>query len=336
MYNTATGLNALYYNVHGTGNTAIGVQALLNTTGGNNTGIGMSAGDALTIGSYNIDIANVGVAGDDHVIRIGSGQTQTFVAGINGVDKSNGQPVFIDANGQLGTGTLATGPAGPTGATGATGPAGPAGATGAAGADGAVGPAGPAGPVGATGAAGAQGPAGPVGATGAAGAQGPAGPVGATGAAGAQGPAGPVGATGPIGPSGWITGGTSGQQNINLDNNHPVYYFPVTGVVGQMGGFVTESIAQQPMGSATTLSNFTVVLEGDTGAGKGYNVSVRKNGVSVATAICLSGGDKTVPAAFTVTTPITFAAGDLIDLSVVGNNNPGGGHGVSWRMTFHQ
>ena len=27
---------------------------------------------------------------------------KTFIAGINGVDKSSGNPVFIDANGQLG------------------------------------------------------------------------------------------------------------------------------------------------------------------------------------------------------------------------------------------
>ena len=53
--------------------------------------------------------------------------------------------------------------------------------------------------------------------------------------------------------------------------------------VAQVAGYFTESIAQQPMGSAATLTNFTVVLEGDTGNGKGYDVSVRKNGVSVLT-----------------------------------------------------
>ena len=68
-------------------------------------------------------------------IRIGdqANQTATFIAGINNVDKSSGSPVFIDASGQLGTGTL-------TGATGPTGPTGPMGATGSPGANGATGP----------------------------------------------------------------------------------------------------------------------------------------------------------------------------------------------------
>ncbi len=54
----------------------------------------------------------------------------TFIAGINGVDKSNGSPVFIDANGQLGTGTALQGPPGPQGSPGPQGPAGPQGAPG--------------------------------------------------------------------------------------------------------------------------------------------------------------------------------------------------------------
>jgi hypothetical protein len=110
---------------------------------------------------------------------------------------------------------------------------------------------------------------------------------------------------------------------------------PVTGVaVG--GGYQTESIAQQPMGSAGTLTNFTVVLESDPGNGRGYNVSVRKNGISFATATCLSRGGSSVPNAFTVTTSVPFATGDLIDVAVAGNNNPGNGKAISWRMTFSQ
>ena len=177
--NTATGLQALF-NSTGNDNTANGVQALFNTTGDGNIALGKSAGFNLTTGDSNIDIGNQGVATDANTIRIGdqANQTKTFIAGINNVDKSSGNPVFIDANGQLGTGTFTTGPTGPTGPTGATGPAGATGATG---------------PIGATG---IQGPIGPIGATG------PQGPTGATGATGATGIQGPTGATGPTGPTG--------------------------------------------------------------------------------------------------------------------------------------
>ena len=58
--------------------------------------------------------------GGDMALGYGS-QTATFIAGINGVDKSSGSPVFIDANGQLGTGTALPGPTGPTGPTGTAG-----------------------------------------------------------------------------------------------------------------------------------------------------------------------------------------------------------------------
>src|SRR5260370_7746140 len=91
---------------------------------------GADAGFNLTTGNSNIDIGNQGVAGEGQTIRVGTvgTQTATFMAGINGVDKSSGNPVFIDANGQLGTGTFTTGPTGPTGPTGDTGPAGATGA----------------------------------------------------------------------------------------------------------------------------------------------------------------------------------------------------------------
>src|SRR5207253_1391194 len=87
-----------------------------------NIALGSGAGTSISGGNRNIDIGNSGVGGDGNTIRIGdSNQTRAFIAGINGVDKSSGNPVFIDANGQLGTGTFTTGPTGPTGATGATG-----------------------------------------------------------------------------------------------------------------------------------------------------------------------------------------------------------------------
>jgi len=107
----------------GDSNTAIGTQTLQNNaTGNNNIAIGDSAGENLTTGDNNIDIGSSGVDGESNTIRIGGGtsnhygsQTATFIAGIHGVDKSSGSPVFIDTNGQLGTGTLEPGPQGPPG-----------------------------------------------------------------------------------------------------------------------------------------------------------------------------------------------------------------------------
>src|SRR5262249_50835698 len=124
-----------------------------------NIALGFNAGINLTTGSNNIDIGNQGVAGEASTIRIGdqANQTATFIAGINGVDKGSGNPVFIDANGQLGTGTVLQGPPGPQGDQGPPGP------TGRAGAVGRMGSQGPAGPIGATGPAGAVGPVGPQG-----------------------------------------------------------------------------------------------------------------------------------------------------------------------------
>lgn len=107
-YNTTTGWASLYYNTVGELNTADGALALLNNTGNNNIGLGQYAGGNLTTGDNNIDIANAGVAGESNTIRIGDQavNSATFVAGINGVDKSSGKAVFIDAGGQLGTGDV--------------------------------------------------------------------------------------------------------------------------------------------------------------------------------------------------------------------------------------
>jgi hypothetical protein len=104
--NTAVGEIALYYNTVGTNNTVTGYQALFsNTTGSNNIAIGNSAGFNLTTGSNNIDIGNAGLAADSNKIRIGTRGTQqaTFIAGISGKTVANSVPVYINANGQLGT-----------------------------------------------------------------------------------------------------------------------------------------------------------------------------------------------------------------------------------------
>jgi len=106
--NVADGAFVLIRNSTGAGNTAGGSQAMSNnTTGSLNIALGFQAGVNLTTGDHNIDIGNPGVAEEANAIRIGYQGTHnaTFIAGINGVDKNSGQPVFIDANGQLGTGT---------------------------------------------------------------------------------------------------------------------------------------------------------------------------------------------------------------------------------------
>jgi len=98
QYNTATGYEALYTNTSGSYNTADGNQALynntgadntavgagalsLNTSGGNNIALGYQAGFNIT-GSGNIDIGNEGLAGENNIIRIGSGQTTSYIAGV--------------------------------------------------------------------------------------------------------------------------------------------------------------------------------------------------------------------------------------------------------------
>jgi hypothetical protein len=104
--NVASGDSALFTNSSGNYNTASGYQALYSCTGSSNVGIGSQAGSNLTTGGLNIDIFNLGVAGESSTIRIGTDglQTRTFVAGIRGVTTGGAAiPVLIDANGQLGT-----------------------------------------------------------------------------------------------------------------------------------------------------------------------------------------------------------------------------------------
>src|SRR6266446_5616466 len=103
--NTAQGSATLVRNTTGYSNTAGGYQALAdNTTGYNNIGLGAGAGGNLTMGSNNIDIGNAGVAAESNIIRIGTSgtQTATFIAGIRGVGVAGGQPVGVNASGQLG------------------------------------------------------------------------------------------------------------------------------------------------------------------------------------------------------------------------------------------
>ena len=100
--NTASGETALGSNTTGSSNTASGVNALFNNTSGSyNIGFGWYAGQNLANGSYNIMLGSQGLAADDHVIRIGDVQTQTFIAGISGANVS-GVPVVVSSSGQLG------------------------------------------------------------------------------------------------------------------------------------------------------------------------------------------------------------------------------------------
>ena len=65
--------------------------------------MGYNAGTNLTTGSNNVDIANIGLAGESGVIRIGARgvQTQAFIAGIWGT-RVTGSAVYISSSGQLG------------------------------------------------------------------------------------------------------------------------------------------------------------------------------------------------------------------------------------------
>jgi hypothetical protein len=129
---TASGNSALQSNTTGSANTASGVSALYsNTSGSTNTALGISAGFNATTGNYNLFLgANVaGTAADANTIRIGlpysagAGQNQTFIAGIYGTPITEGLPVVIDANGQLGIAALPVTFIGPPGGSGTKPPA---------------------------------------------------------------------------------------------------------------------------------------------------------------------------------------------------------------------
>ena len=79
--NTANGYSAVYDNTNGNYNTASGYYALFsNTSGSNNIALGYLAGFLIS-GSSNIDIGNQGLPADNGIIRIGTSQTATYLAG---------------------------------------------------------------------------------------------------------------------------------------------------------------------------------------------------------------------------------------------------------------
>jgi hypothetical protein len=103
--NTAVGRSALINNTTGSQNVAVGSDALnSNSTGSSNIGLGVLAGANAAANSNNsIFIGNAGVSGDTGVIRLGTTQFSTFIAGIFGVPITGGAAVEINASGQLGT-----------------------------------------------------------------------------------------------------------------------------------------------------------------------------------------------------------------------------------------
>ncbi len=116
--NTAIGELAFASLTTGGGNTALGNSALVSaTTGYQNIAVGYVAGQNLTTGTNNIYISNPSVDTESNAIRIGNvvgftdvygfphgAHTATYIAGISGTAVV-GDPVVVDANGQLGTAT---------------------------------------------------------------------------------------------------------------------------------------------------------------------------------------------------------------------------------------
>ena len=77
--------------------------ALLNHSAGDgNIALGVLAGWQQNTGSNNIYIGSLGTD-EDSTIRIGSGQTATYIAGISSQVASGGVTVFINSDGRLGT-----------------------------------------------------------------------------------------------------------------------------------------------------------------------------------------------------------------------------------------
>jgi hypothetical protein len=104
--NTADGLHALFLNTTGKRNTGVGALVLsANTFGSYNIALGYNAGSSLTTGNDNIDISNIGVAGESGVLRIGTPgkQNAAYVAGIYGATEARGLTVVIGSDGHLGT-----------------------------------------------------------------------------------------------------------------------------------------------------------------------------------------------------------------------------------------
>ncbi len=105
--NNAFGDIALVSNVSGSGNTAIGDGALVSCTSGNsNVVVGAGTGGAITTSS-NVIAIGAGVLGESSVF--GELNNSCYIGNIHGrpVDPATVAPVFVDADGKLGTLTSA-------------------------------------------------------------------------------------------------------------------------------------------------------------------------------------------------------------------------------------
>ncbi len=100
-FNTAVGNDAMLGSFTGSQNTAIGAFALSSCASFNNIALGYSAGQSVTTGGTNIHIGHFGVSSDTNVIRIGTSQARTFIAGIFGATVA-GSTVVVNSSGQLG------------------------------------------------------------------------------------------------------------------------------------------------------------------------------------------------------------------------------------------
>ncbi|MGD0905059.1 MAG: tail fiber domain-containing protein [Terracidiphilus sp.] len=105
IFNTSAGYDSMMYNTQGWFNTTLGPWALAsNTTGGWNIAVGIYAGYYnLDWTNYNIEIGSYGASTDNRVVRIGSGQTAFYAAGVDGTAIGGSIPLYINSNGQLGT-----------------------------------------------------------------------------------------------------------------------------------------------------------------------------------------------------------------------------------------
>jgi hypothetical protein len=105
--NTCVGASSGTLTTTGSSNTFIGYAAgTAALTGSSNTCVGAGAGSSYVgAESSNICIGNNGVAAESSVIRIGTGQTKNWTAGIRGrtTDVNDAIAVLIDSTGQLGT-----------------------------------------------------------------------------------------------------------------------------------------------------------------------------------------------------------------------------------------
>jgi hypothetical protein len=245
----------------------------------------------------------------------------TGAAGPTGPTGSTGSAGASGAPGPTGSAGVvgATGPTGPTGSTGATGATGvvgltgvdgPSGPPGVTGVSGVAGPTGPTGSPGAFGPTGPTGPTGAMGPTGTAGSTGATGPTGPTGPTGATGPSGATGSTGPSGPKGddgsvlqWLgslVNGTSGLGNLGYI---PQDGLPTFSTVAAESNILIRVATQVSACRVIAASAFAVDLL----------FRVVKNGVTTSLTGTLTAG--TTSLTFTVATPISLAANDLVALT---------------------